>query len=218
MPKDNSELSELRKIPKQKRSRERLEAILEAASEVFAEAGYEAASTEDIAERAGTSIGSLYQFFPNKEVLFNVLSQRCQERTRDVFMGVAEEAAGTPWPRLLDLFFDSIAMALHTDANIRAVWSNVQYFGEYAQEGAAMQEGLVAQIGKLLAAHGPHLSPLQCKVMAVLVVDITTAGIFLSWKKEPRIARQMLTETKLMLQRYMAHYLGEPDEAEPCPG
>ena len=59
----------MRKHPRQSRSRFTVEAILEAATQVFGKWGYERASTERIATRAGVSIGSLYQYFPAKETL-----------------------------------------------------------------------------------------------------------------------------------------------------
>ena len=55
-----------RKFPRQVRSKAMVEAILKAAAEVFAELGYSRTTTDKIAERAGVSVGSLYQYFPNK--------------------------------------------------------------------------------------------------------------------------------------------------------
>ena len=55
--------------PKQKRGRQRVDAILNSASELFAEVGYEAATIIEIAARADTSVGSMYQFFANKEAI-----------------------------------------------------------------------------------------------------------------------------------------------------
>jgi len=50
--------------------------ILEAASEVFAQMGYARATTNHIAERAGVSVGSLYQYFPNKDCLLASLFEQ----------------------------------------------------------------------------------------------------------------------------------------------
>jgi AcrR family transcriptional regulator len=69
----------MRKFPQQMRGQQRVERILEAAAEVFGETGFENATTNLIAERANTSIGSLYQFFPNKQSIIDTLCQ-CQIR------------------------------------------------------------------------------------------------------------------------------------------
>ena len=60
---------EPRKKPVQARSKESVRAILEATAQVFEQYGYAAGTTNRIAERAGVSIGTLYQYFPNKESL-----------------------------------------------------------------------------------------------------------------------------------------------------
>lgn len=65
-----------RKQPKQQRSREMVEAILEATARVLVREGYEGASTNRIAEVAGVSVGSLYQYFSNKESLVAELMAR----------------------------------------------------------------------------------------------------------------------------------------------
>jgi AcrR family transcriptional regulator len=84
-----------RKLPKQDRSRVTVEAILEATTHILVEEGYEKANTNRIAERAGISIGSLYQYFPNKESLMTALmDQHAQE--------MAELVGGK-----LDRLFDS---------------------------------------------------------------------------------------------------------------
>jgi len=59
----------IRKQPTQKRSVDMVQAILQAAAQVFAELGYARATTNKIAERAGVSVGSLYQYFANKDSL-----------------------------------------------------------------------------------------------------------------------------------------------------
>ncbi|MGQ9370739.1 TetR family transcriptional regulator [Azospirillum sp. ST 5-10] len=62
--------------PKRRRGRERVEGLLAAAAAVFAEKGYDAATMTEIAARAGAAIGSLYRFYPSKEVLADTLLAR----------------------------------------------------------------------------------------------------------------------------------------------
>lgn len=65
-----------RKSPLQARSRRTVERILDAAARVFHERGYAGATTNDIADEAGVSVGSLYQYFPNKDALLVALTTR----------------------------------------------------------------------------------------------------------------------------------------------
>lgn len=69
-------LSASRRVPRQARSEQRVAAILEAAEEVIAARGYEAATLTAVAQRVGASIGSLYQYFPDKAAVANALADR----------------------------------------------------------------------------------------------------------------------------------------------
>lgn len=64
-----------RKQPKQERSQVTVEAILSATAHILTENGYNQLTTNRVAERAGVSIGSLYQYFPNKEALIFALAE-----------------------------------------------------------------------------------------------------------------------------------------------
>ncbi len=62
-----------RKKPVQARSKVTVGAILEATAQVLVDRGFDRTTTDAIAERAGVSIGTLYQYFPNKEALVDAL-------------------------------------------------------------------------------------------------------------------------------------------------
>jgi AcrR family transcriptional regulator len=64
-----------RKRPKQSRSLATVEAILTATTHILTEDGYDQLTTNRVAERAGVSIGSLYQYFPNKDALIFALAE-----------------------------------------------------------------------------------------------------------------------------------------------
>ncbi|MFZ5735105.1 MAG: TetR family transcriptional regulator [Pseudomonadota bacterium] len=68
-----------RKRPSQQRSRERVDLILRAAGELLVESGLESLSTNAIAARAGIPIGSLYQFFGDKDEIISELVQRASD-------------------------------------------------------------------------------------------------------------------------------------------
>jgi hypothetical protein len=65
----SSDLSNLRREPQLERGERRVVQLLETAAVVLAESGYEAATMTEVANRAGASIGTVYQYFPNKEAL-----------------------------------------------------------------------------------------------------------------------------------------------------
>jgi AcrR family transcriptional regulator len=65
-----------RKLPRQRRSRATVEALVEAAARLLAERGYHGATTREIAARAGVSVGSLYQYFPSRDALVTAVLER----------------------------------------------------------------------------------------------------------------------------------------------
>jgi len=65
-----------RRRPSQERSRESVDVIIEASAQVLQDYGYRGATTNRIAERAGVSVGTLYQYFNNKDEIFDALIQQ----------------------------------------------------------------------------------------------------------------------------------------------
>ncbi|WP_316185183.1 MULTISPECIES: TetR family transcriptional regulator [unclassified Bradyrhizobium] len=89
-----------RKQPKQARSTELVTAILEAAVQVLAKEGAQRFTTARVAEKAGVSIGSLYQYFPNKAaILFRLQSDEWRQ-TGDLLRAILEDAEQPPLERL----------------------------------------------------------------------------------------------------------------------
>src|SRR6266487_4413736 len=99
----------MRRQPKQARGEERIAAILQAAAQVFQEVGFDAATTNMIAKRANTAIGSLYDFFPNKEIIATRLSEQFCEDIGILFDGVlTEELAQVSLSQLIDRILDPL--------------------------------------------------------------------------------------------------------------
>lgn len=66
----------MRKQPRQRRSRELVDSLVDATAQVLVERGLDHVTTNHIAEAAGVSVGSLYQYFPDKEALIEALLER----------------------------------------------------------------------------------------------------------------------------------------------
>jgi AcrR family transcriptional regulator len=86
----------MRKAPQQARSRATIDAILDAAAHILGERGWEGLTTNGVAEAAGASIGSLYQYFPNKLALIEAV----RRRHFDDMLAVLHAAANLETPRV----------------------------------------------------------------------------------------------------------------------
>ncbi len=97
-----------RKRPSQARSEATVEAILEAAAQVFEAHGYAAGTTNRIAVRAGVSIGSVYEYFPNKDALVVALGERELARERQEILKILEGGWRKGLARLLREFVETL--------------------------------------------------------------------------------------------------------------
>lgn len=90
-----------RKLPQQGRSRETVDALLEATAQLLVRDGYEKASTNKIALKAGVSIGSLYQYFPSKEALVAELLDRHYNEMSRIFCEALAACRSEPLPVII---------------------------------------------------------------------------------------------------------------------
>lgn len=195
-----------RRVPRQARSRERVERILDAAAHVFAEAGFEGATTEAIAARAGTSIGSVYQFFPNKDALFGAISARYFTRVSALFEQLMARADELPWQALLDEAIDAFAAFDRKDLDFRAVWRNWHRSVEFVETGQALNREFARRAGAVLAAKSrTKVSPRRRELVATVTVEAISALLFLA-AREPSRAKAVVAETKAMLRLYLGSY------------
>jgi AcrR family transcriptional regulator len=100
MPEHRSPQLSSRKRPQQARSATLVSAILEAALQVLAKEGAQRFTTTRVAERAGVSVGSVYQYFPNKAAILFRLQADEWKRTSDLLSGLLADRSRPPLERL----------------------------------------------------------------------------------------------------------------------
>ncbi|MCA9561198.1 MAG: TetR family transcriptional regulator [Myxococcales bacterium] len=126
-----------RKRPRQARSRATVEAIVEATARVLAQHGYEKATTNRVAKVAGVSVGSLYQYFPNKEALIGALVDRHFERMRALFAERLAAVADAPVPVAARALIDAVMEGHRRNPQLhQAVLESVPRLGVQAQRDA----------------------------------------------------------------------------------
>lgn len=131
----------VRKQPRQARSTELVATILEAATQVLAEEGASRFTTARVAERAGVSIGSLYQYFPNKAAILFRLQADEWQRTSILLRDILQETERPPLDRLRTL----VLAFLHSEcaeASVRVALNDAAPLYRDAPEAAgARAEG-----------------------------------------------------------------------------
>lgn len=112
----------MRKAPRQQRSRVTVDAIVEAATRVLARRGWARFTTNEIAAVAGVSVGSLYQYFPDKLAIAEAIRQRHLDEVLAALNGSdADVDASTPLSRRVERFVDGVIAAHSVDQALHRV-------------------------------------------------------------------------------------------------
>ena len=197
-----------RRVPKQKRAHERIERILDAAADVFARVGVEAATIEQIAEEAGTSVGSIYQFFPNKIALFEELARRYHEKVKVFFDGLIGGALlDLSVKDILDASVDAVWVFHEQETAFRAVWGDLGFTRNVLVEGEALNKEFARRIEGVLGKKLVALPVKKRPIVATVMVEVLTAMLILSTRRGSAAdSKALREETKILLRRYVEPY------------
>jgi AcrR family transcriptional regulator len=112
----------LRRTPQQARSRARVTQVLEAAERLLVADGVEALTTTRVAAEAGVSVGSLYQYLPDRGAIIDALAGTYLARLEAVMDGFVEAAAAQRWPDPVAVLVDGFAELYRNEHGFRALW------------------------------------------------------------------------------------------------
>lgn len=187
-----------------------MEQILDAAAQVFAERGYDAATTEEIARVAGTSIGSVYQFFPNKLAIFNAIMLRYVDRARALFETFMTPAAiHEPWNELLVRAIDAFAWLNRSEPGFRAILINWRISADMLIANDDVNREFARRAEIVLAAQAPGLSPARRALVATIIIEVISAMLLLCVRRPGDDADRILDEAKTLLVRYLEPIVAE---------
>ena len=199
-----------RRNPTQQRSRERQERILAVATQLIATKGSDQLKMSEIAERSEISIGSLYQYFPDKSSVIRTLAERYNVESRrciEEVLGAVEDAQGlrAAYSELLDQYYEIV---LATPA-MRDIWSGMQ--ADKQLMALELQESRIA--GGLLADAMLRVYPgsdaQQVRESAFLIWHLGEATMRLAISCAPAEGRGLVEAFKRMsLREIMAPAAG----------
>ncbi len=201
----------LRREPKQKRGRDRVDKILTAAAEVFAEVGYATATTQQIAERAHTAVGSIYQFFPDKLAIFHALEAQHMQQIETVNAELVTKDLRRPLAELISEMVDVHAKYFEHPIP-RIVY--LQFFlsplpGLFVLFDENYDWLLINQFADLCQHRNPKLDRATSQLIAE-VFHRTYNGLLLAALKSDLHHRQQLyNQLKELLCAYLNPYIGD---------
>ena len=200
----------LRRKPRQERGERRIDAILKAAALVFAKVGYEAATTNAIAAVARTSIGSLYQFFPNKEAILHALAGRYLTDLRAVHDRMLDEkAVGLPLSELYDRIIFLLADFHDTHPAFMTLFAGSSESVFLSLAAQQLSQECINRVDLLMAAREPGLDPARRRLCATINVNVIKVLLPIAQSLDPASRAGLLAETKALLMTHMKHVIEE---------
>jgi len=196
----------------QQRSADRLARILDAAAQVFEDRGFEGATTEAIALRAGISIGSLYQYFPGKAAVFRALADQFLAQIRHVFDSVvAPELAQLPLKELVGQVVDTYALMHRSVPGIRALMLQGPFSPEIVAATKELFSEFETRIAEVLRLRSPALTTDERHRMAAVCVHVFHILSMLALRGDASFGEQgaLLTEEMKVV---LFNYIGEHEE------
>jgi AcrR family transcriptional regulator len=107
-----------RREPQQRRARQTVDAVLDAVVRILKREGFEAVTTNHIAEVAGVSIGSVYQYFPDKRAIFAALHERHVREIDRLVEAKLMEHAASPLDKLIRAMIEAMVDAHASDPEL----------------------------------------------------------------------------------------------------
>lgn len=211
MTDDSYSSTYLRRTPKQQRGKQRVEKILSAAAAVFDEVGYDAATTHQIAAKAGAAIGSLYQFFPDKAAIFNAMELRHIERVKAFWSQI-------DIPKIVKLPLIDMTQTLITattqlfeDPVSRVIF--VQFYTApslFQSIDESMTQEAIALFKSILQQRNPKLAETQAQLLAEACVHSNNA-IMLAAFRHPDIdhRQQLIDQIPKLMCACLQPYVGD---------
>lgn len=190
---------------RQARGEQRIETLLDAAAEVFAEHGYKAAGTNEIARRAGASPGTLYQFFKNKEAVAEALMARYVARLRAAHGEAFDPAvAELPLPEMLDRIIDPVVAFDRANPGFYALLADPHLSPELASAKKPAQKIMFQRLDRILERRAPDLPAAERTRTAEVAVHLFRGLLPLIMAATEQELPQVVAETKKALHAYLA--------------
>ncbi len=215
MPEGSSKTSRLRRKPRQTRSQERVDRILAVAQELFVSQGYSATTTNAIAAQAKVSIGTLYQFFPDKAAILQALSlQDADAITQRLAVALGtEESAKLPLPEYVDRLVDAANQFSSENPSYQAILMEVRGpMPELDEIDRALDIQLVRDLSAAVARRTPELRTEDCETIGFVMVKTVGNMLCIACGQEEKFRQRLIIETKRLVLHYWQSYLSTDDK------
>jgi len=195
-----------RRVPRQQRALVTRAAIVDAAGRILLTEGAGALNTNRIAKVAGVSVGSLYQYFPNKEAVLGALAEREGANLRNKLEELIKLTADMP----VEQFVDQVIHAMFAMRERHALLIRISdaHSGEAGlmQQRVALAESLRDVVRRVIQRRSPEVRPVDADVASFVIVHAIQGQLAaLDQGLEPWFMEreELVAELVILVQRYL---------------
>ncbi len=197
----------LRRVPKQERSRERIDEILKVSMELIGQKGIDAVTMKEIAALSGGPIASVYQYFPNKSAIIAMLHDRYVEEVRQIVaehtsaINSAEDALEAT-ERLFDIYYIRMREKPATQDLLNAIQADKTLADRSIHE-MRLRADVVYESTKRFVEEPLRESYL---LTLFLMFNMASATLRLALMVQPEEAERVVAQFKLVVRVHAARY------------
>ncbi len=195
-----------RRVPTQARSRRRVETVLDTAALLIDQLGPEAITTGMIAKASGVSIGWLYDFFPNRESIFDEIVTRSLDKVTPIAEAVHDARPDDDWREVLGAVVDALFVFYQVESGFRVLWFS--RFQSTAMIEVNREHDLAGATAayRRLSRHGLDLVGVNPELALHMVIGIIDKGLDLAFRIDPAGDREIVRETVSAVVGYLERY------------
>ena len=202
---DPSRRVAVRTEPTQRRSTQRLDALLDAAAEIVDETGFERLTTQMVAERAGASIGTVYRYFPDRVAVLHALRERSIRRFRERVADDMERSRLATWWDVVDVSLDAFAALYRDEPGFSVV-----HAGRRETADGDIEPEFAHRLASLIEAEFGGVGDSQeLRFRLGVAIELGDALISRAFERQPIGDDRYLAEAKRLVHGYLAEHLGE---------
>lgn len=204
-----SDVTPPRRVPSQRRSRERVERMLASATSLIAQKGSDAMRMSEVAELAGVSIGSLYQFFPDKAAIIRTLAERYNAQGLVCVQAELAPVRSEAELRVaLDRVVDGYYEMFLAEPVMRDLWWATQADKTLQDVDDADMQAHTALLRDVLVRLRPADDPAALATLALLTMQLVATAVRLAISVDHAQGEEIVATFKRMLPGNLLSALG----------
>ncbi|MEU5535040.1 TetR/AcrR family transcriptional regulator [Streptomyces sp. NPDC020362] len=193
----------LRRLPVQKRSAERFERLLDACAELLDEVGYAALTTKEVARRAEVPIGTLYQFFSDREGLIGALAARNLESFLKRVSDRLEREAPDGISGIVDVTVDEFVAMRRTITGFGVVDFGVAGQDHILEPALDNNTAVAGRLRSLTASLTGVQDNAELEIAVRVALECADSVLKLAFRADPQGDPQLIAECKRVLNGYL---------------